>query len=67
MSMKLTDTNISLYIKQINHKSLLYNKGYLVSFNNLYGKLYIYMCVCIYIYIYITDSFCCTPETNTVL
>ena len=25
--------------------------------------VYIYMCVCIYIYI--TDSLCCTAETNT--
>ena len=29
--------------------------------------IYMYVCVYIYIYIYISDSLCCTVETNTTL
>ena len=66
-----------LYIKQISVRNLLCSAGnciwYLVityngkeSEKEIYikkKKIYIY----IYIYIYISESFCCTPETSTVL
>ena len=33
------------------------------------GKEYIYVCIYMFVYIYvcITESLCCTPETNTTL
>ena len=54
-----------LYIKQVNNKDLLYSTGnyiqYLViTYNGKeYEKVYISICI--------TESLCCTPETNTTL
>ena len=55
-----------LYVKQINNKVLLYSTGnyiqYPVIIHN--GKEYeknTYISICI------TESLCCTPETNTTL
>ena len=53
------------YIKQINKKDLWYSTGnyiqYLViTYNGKESEKE-------YIYIYISESFCCTPETNTIL
>ena len=57
-----------LYIKQITNKDLLYStRNYtqylVITYNERETKkrLYIYICV------YITESLCCTPETNTTL
>ena len=58
-----------LYIKQITNKDLLYNTGnyiqyLIITYNGKESKKeHIY----IYIYIGITESLCCTPETNATL
>ena len=60
--------NTLLYIKQITNKDLLYSTG-----NSTQYSVMTYMGTeskkkeWIYVYIYITDSLCCTPETNTTL
>ena len=52
-----------LYIKQTNNKVLLYSTGNYVQYLiiNYNGKEYEKESVCI------TESLCCTPETNTTL
>ena len=62
-----TDICTLLYIKQITNKDLLYSTG-----NSTQYSVMTYMGKnlkkeWIYIYIHITDSLCCTPETNTTL
>ena len=60
-----------LYIKQINNKDLLYSTGnytqcLVITYNGKESeKVYIY--IFIYMYVCITESLCCTPETNTTL
>ena len=61
--------------KMETNKDLLYSTGnstqYYVMAYMGEGSKKEWICVCvyiyIYIYIYITDSLCCTPETNTTL
>ena len=55
--------HILLYTKQINNKDLFYNTGnYIQYFIIIYnGKESEKECVCV------TESFCCTSETNTTL
>ena len=55
-----------LYIQQITNKDLLYSTGNstLILCNDFCGKRILKrgnMCICL------TDSLCCTPETNTTL
>ena len=54
-----------LYIGWVNNKVLLYSTGNYNQYPviNQNGKEYEKE----YIYIYITESFCCTAETNTTL
>ena len=47
-----------LYIKQINNKDFLYSTG---NYINYIVRTYFEN------KIYITESLCCTPETNTIL
>ena len=56
-----------LYIKQINNKGLLYSTG-----NSIQYSVITYMGKesekeWTYVYVNITESLCCTPETNTTL
>ena len=55
------DIYILLYLKQITNKDLLYSTGNYTHYPviNYNGKEYEK--------IRITESFCCTPETNTIL
>ena len=55
-----------LYVKQMNNKDLLYSTGHYIQYLVITysGKEYEKH---IYIYICITESLCCTPETNTTL
>ena len=72
------EQQIHTTIYKINNKDLLYSTGNYTQYfvitcmgKNLKKKIYIYVCVyvCIYIYIYIyiSESLCCTPETNITL
>ena len=71
---------ILLYIKEKTNKDILYDTGNYTQYFVITYKIkeseeeyiYIYMFMCvqthihIYIYIGITESLCCTPETNTL-
>ena len=54
-----------LYVKQIANKDLLYSTGnytqyFVITFKvKEFEKEYIYICI--------TESLCCTPETNTAM
>ena len=52
--------NPNEYFGQANNKS--------IKKNNLNKKIYIYIYIYIYkIYTYISESLCCTPETNNIV
>ena len=59
------DTCTLLYIKQISNKNLWYSTGNSTQYSVMayMGKesKKVDICICI------TDSLCCTPETNTTL
>ena len=56
-----------LYIEWINNKVLLYSAGNYIQYPVINDNGKEYEKECIYIYICITESLCCTPETNTTL
>ena len=74
------DIDTLLYLKEKSNKDLLYSTGnytqyFIITYKGKEsGKEYIYICThiyCIYISMYvcvcITESLCCTPETNMIL
>ena len=61
-----TDIYTLLYIKQITNKNLLYNtenstQYSVMTYMGIESKKKVDICICI------TDSLCCTAETNTTL
>ena len=63
-----------VYIEWINNKVLLYSTGNYIQYpvinhneKNMKKNVYIYIYIYTYIYICITESLCCTAETNTTL
>ena len=58
--------------KKINNKDLSYITGnyiqcLLITFHGKESEKKMYIHISMYRYIYITESLCCTPETNTTL
>ena len=60
---------------KINNKDLLYSTGNYIQYlvisckgkDSEKGNIYMFFYKYINTYIYITESLCCTPETNTAL
>ena len=63
------DTYTLLYVKRVTNKNLLYSTGNSIQYSVMAymgkdskkKKKRVDICICI------TDSLCCTPETNTTL